>query len=143
MQNNIENALARLPAKTPPADMFEMIRCAVVREKRLRSLKRRAVAFGVGLVTLASFMAAFWNVLWREMAGSSFMAYLQTFLTEHEALTFWKEASMSLLESLPIVNLLAWSLLAFFTLGLISEVLILVKSKPHNHRLHNRHTVLT
>ncbi|MDD5438282.1 MAG: hypothetical protein PHC70_04005 [Patescibacteria group bacterium] len=143
MSINLEQALAKLPAKTPSADMFGMIHCAIAREKKIRSLKRRAAAFGVGLTVLASFMAAFWNVLWQELAGSSFMLYLQTFLTEHDALSFWKEAALSLLESMPIINLLAWSLLVFFALGLISEILVLVKSRPHNHHLQKHHTFLT
>lgn len=123
--------------------MFNMIHCAISREKKMRSLKRRAMAFGTGLVVLASFMAAFWNVLWQEVAGSSFTLYLQAIITEHGMLAYWQEATLSLVESLPIINLLAWSLLAFFALGLISEILVLVKSRPHNHHLPNRHTVLT
>lgn len=123
--------------------MLAMIECGIAREKKLRSLKRRAVAFGIGFVMLASFMAAFWNVLWQEIAGSSFALYLQTVLTNQNVLAVWKEAALSLLESLPTVNLLAWSLLIFFALGLISEILQLINSRPHNHLQNHHHTALT
>ncbi|MFA6099373.1 MAG: hypothetical protein WC750_00665 [Patescibacteria group bacterium] len=140
MSTYLEEAISKLPAQIPPAGMFEMINCAINREKKLRSIKRRAVAFASGLAILSGFMATFWNVLWQEIAQSSFAVYLQTALTDHNVLlTYWKEATMSLLESLPITNLIAWLLMAFFALGLLSMLWQIMKSEPHKHH----HTALT
>lgn len=139
MSIHLEEAISKLPAKAPAANMYEMIRCAINQEKKLRGMKRRALAFASGLAALSVFMAVFWNVLWQEIAQSSFAVYLQTALTDHDVLlTYWKEAALSLIESLPITNLIAWLLMAFFALGLISMLWQIMKFQPHNH-----HTALT
>lgn len=134
MSIHLEEFLSNLPAQAPPAGMYEMIHCAIDQEKKLLSMKRHALAFASGLAALSAFMAIFWNVLWQEIAQSSFAVYLQTALTDHNVLlTYWKEAALSLLESLPVINLIAWLLMAFFALGLLSMLMQIMRSQPHNH----------
>lgn len=135
MPFSIEQLISKLPSRTPPDGMFEMIQCGINHEKNLRSIKRKALAFGSGLITLSIFMAIFWNILWQEIAQSAFAVYLQTVLSDPSLLlAYWREAAMSLLETLPVANLIAWLLMVFFALGLISKLWQITKYQAHNHR---------
>jgi len=138
----IESLLHNLPLKQAPAGLSAKIQSAIQKEVQLRSLRRRAVAFGTGFVTLASFMVVYWNMFLGEISGSSFMAYLKVILSDYDvALVYWKEMALSLLESLPVVNLIALSLLIFFGLSLLSKLLQIRSQKTH--LTHPHHLMLS
>lgn len=132
MFEGIESLLRNLPLKQAPAGLSAKIQSAIQKEVQLRSLRRRAMAFAVGFVALASFMAVYWNMFMGEMSNSSFFAYLKVILSDYDVvLVYWKEMALSLLESLPVVNLIALSLLVFFGLSLLSKLLQIRSQKTH------------
>ncbi len=138
MFERIEAILRNLPPKQVPVGLIAKIQNAIQKEAQLRSLRRRAVAFATSFVVLAGFMVAYWNMFLGEMSNSAFMAYLKVILSDYDvALVYWKEMALSLLESLPVVNLIAVSLLVFFGLSLISKLLQIRSQKTHlNHPHH-------
>jgi hypothetical protein len=135
MPTNIKTLLARQARHEPSAQMLDMIMCDIGQEKALRNLKYKIYSFSLGTMALVGVMGAYWKIFWLELAQSSFMAYLQTALADREVLmVYWKEFLLSLVESLPITNLIVWSLLAFCVIGLVAELTQWIRWQPHNHR---------
>lgn len=120
MQNDIEKLLAALPVTKPPKDLFVRIHDALEYRLNLRVAKRRMVGLVVGLVSLTGGIFVYWNVLMGELAQSSFVSYLRVIVTDSDVVAkHWQEMGMSLLESLPMANIMVWLSMAFLLCGLL------------------------
>ncbi len=123
MQNDIERLLKTLSLAQPPKDMFERIVSAKRDRARLKWVKIQAASFGAGAMTLAAAMSIYWNMFLDELVKSSFLDYAQVVLTDYDmALLHWKSVLYGLAETLPLANLMAWSLMAFLLCGLANAV---------------------
>lgn len=119
MQNDIARLLRALPAAIPPQDMTIRIQVAILEQARLQGVKLRLSAFASGFVALLATVVSFWSVFMVELSSSSFTSYLRLIWTDTDAaLANWQDVSLSLLESLPVANLMVWLLLAFFACGM-------------------------
>jgi len=136
MPTNLEQLLRGLPARTCPAGLLEKIQQAINQKLLLKSLWRKVAAYTAGFLTLSGTLIVFRSYFWTEIAHSSFSVYLQVILSDYDkVLVYWKEMSLSLLESLPIVNVMAWSLLLFFGIGLLTK-LFQIWSQSFNYHKH-------
>ena len=135
MNTGIEQWLSALPAKSPPACLEQDIMSAIQARQVNVRVKRQAWAFGTGLMTVVAGLSIYWNMFMAELAQSAFTTYLRVLVTDYDlAMLNWRESILALLESLPVVNLIAWSLLAFFAVGLVSR-LIRMRATPVHHHL--------
>jgi hypothetical protein len=120
MQKDVEGLIRALPPAVPPADMSVRIRSAIQEQARLQGARLRLSALASGFVAALATVVSFWSVLMVELAHSSFMSYASLVWTDSDAaLANWKDVALSLLESLPVANIMAWLLLAFFVSGLV------------------------
>lgn len=138
MAESLEKALAKIPAKLPPPGMYGRIRSAIDAEIQLRILRRKALGFAVGFFGLSAVIASFWNILGQELAQSAFLEYLKVLWMDRDIVAAnWGSIGSSLLESLPVVNLIVWLLFSFFSIGLVwMLVQTWGKTHPHNGSHH-------
>lgn len=122
MTNALEQALKRLPAKPVPTGLFAGIQLAIQQEERwMRSLRRWVFLFSAGLSSLVLFVSVAGQSLVVELSQSAFFTYLQLIWSDTDVLyTHGQDIAFSLLESLPVVNLIIGLLGLFFVLGLLS-----------------------
>ncbi len=133
MADSLESALRKIPARTPPSGLFERIRTSIDSEVQLRALRRRVWGFAVGLLGIVAVIFGFWNLLAQELAQSSFMEYLRIFWSDRDmVMANWNDAASSLLESLPVANLIIWLILSFFIIGFVWKALE-TWGKSHSH----------
>ncbi|MBI5654569.1 hypothetical protein HZC53_02890 [Candidatus Uhrbacteria bacterium] len=143
MAESLEKALAKIPAKLPPPGMYGRIRSGIDAEIQLRSLRRKAFGFASGFVVLTAVVAVFWSVLAQELAQSAFFDYLKVLWMDRDVVAAnWSSIGSSLLESLPVVNLMVWLLFSFFGIGLV-WILVQTWSKTHPHNGSNHLAIYT
>jgi hypothetical protein len=134
MSATLLDLLRSLPETLPPAHLLSRIDDAIQEARWVRRMRQWTAAFAVGLVSLFGAILVYWHALFAEISDSSFLSYARTILSEQDVLfSYGKEMLMSLFESLPIINILVWSLLAFFVFGFVSFFVRLVSHPSVSH----------
>lgn len=111
-----------------PRDLLSGVLARIAHARR-RAARLRLAALGTGLLTiLLAFIPAF-SYAMHEFAASGFVTYLSLFFTDtHVALSYWRELSFTLFESLPSLALLMLA-------SLITAFGWSVKRTVHNARV--------
>ncbi|MFA6050040.1 MAG: hypothetical protein WC761_02480 [Candidatus Paceibacterota bacterium] len=104
-EKTIETLIAQVEVQNPPEAL-----CGIILQ-RLHLLERRALRIRlfllstVSILSLTGVIASFFS-LGRAIARSGFSEYMYLVLSDYTILTtYWKEISLSLLETLPVLSL--------------------------------------
>ncbi len=115
MEEKYKKLLGSINFIEPPKGLGTRILERVNAEKE-RLMRIRTWVFGSG--TVASFGLSLWAVIYliKSAQESGFVQYLSLIFSENGVmLTYWRELSLSLVESLPIVSLIIFlSAIGFF-----------------------------
>ncbi|MCX6743001.1 MAG: hypothetical protein NT116_02075 [Candidatus Parcubacteria bacterium] len=125
MDKNYQKLLSYYQAPEPPNNLLGKIMQRIGEEKRLLTLKRRLFLFSAGLIgAITLFIPALKGVI-SGFSESGFIQYFSLLFSDAEiVLAYWQNYTLSLLETLPVVNLI----LLLATIFAILELLkLLVK----------------
>jgi hypothetical protein len=88
-------------------ELFNKIMHRIHKEQRLRIIRRRIAIFSVIFVaSLTAFIPAF-HALQKSITESGFMQFLSLLFSDFEiVVAYWQNFALSLLESLPVLNLI-------------------------------------
>jgi len=106
----------------PPAGLFDRIIAAIKREQELRHSKRLLIGFL--LLLILSFIATplSWTMFVNQAKTSGILYFISLAVNNFSGfLTYWKDFSLAILESLPITGIIAFVIsigMALFTLRL-------------------------
>jgi len=116
MQKNLREAFLKSNLLPEASLAFDVWRSVVLQEKRAARFKLWAFSF-IGLVSFAGLLPIF-KTLSSDLSRSGFYEYFSLIFSDSgSVIHFWKEFSLSLLESLPVISAIL-SLILIFTLFL-------------------------
>lgn len=109
--NRIKNygkLFAHIKPPDPSEDLFDKIMFRIHREERLVIVKRKIALFSMGLIGSGiGFVPAF-NMVWNGFSESGFFKFLSLIGSDTGiVMAYWQSFAMFLLESLPVVGLIA------------------------------------
>ncbi len=122
MRQDFEKVFTYLKPAEPPAGLFDRIILAIKREQELRHTKR--LLFGFLSILVVSFIATplSWAILVNQIEGSGVSYFISAALSDFGTfLTLWQDFGLAILESLPIMGMVALAIsigMALFTLRL-------------------------
>ena len=105
-----------------PAGLFDRIIAAIKKEQESRHSRR--LLFGFLFLLIFSFIATplSWSMLVNQVKTSGILYFISTAVGDFGIfLTYWKEFALAILESLPVMGIIAFSIsigMALFTLRL-------------------------
>jgi hypothetical protein len=114
MSNNYKKLFNNLKQIEPPPALFNQIILAIKREQEFQKTKR--LLFGFLFLFVVSLVATplSWRMLVSQAKNSGILYFISTAVYDFETfLNFWKDFSLAILESLPIVEII------FFATNLI------------------------
>jgi len=131
MQNNPQNQ-RNLTEFEIPAGLFEKVMRRIELEKKAQILRRYFIFTSVSFVAALILIFPAWRAFRSNIAQTGFNQYISLlFLDSKTVLANWQDYSLTLLESLPIINailLLAAIFAILFTLKLIAKFGISLKA---------------
>ncbi len=140
MRKDNKKIFTHFKPAAPDAGLFDRIIFAIRQEQELQNKKRLLfVFFGLLLVSLAA--APFsWTILAKQMESSGMIYFISAAVNDFGAfLALWQSFGLAILESLPIVGLIAFVInmaLALFTLRLFlrkKQFLLKYLTQNFNH----------
>jgi hypothetical protein len=114
MEKDNKKFFNRFQNLEPPPELFDRIILAIKREQELKKTKR--LLFGFLFLFVVSLVATplSWRMLVSQAKNSGILYFISTAVYDFRIfLNFWKEFSLAILESLPIVEII------FFATNLI------------------------
>ncbi len=106
MENNGDTSCC-IPKEIPTDLLGKVIKRIDVEKKFLRVRKLFAFVC-IGFIGLAALTVPVAQLLWREVVGSGFMEYIRLALVDFKSITTdWQDFGFSLLETAPILNVVA------------------------------------
>lgn len=122
MDKDLEKIFWDFKLIEPRAGLFDKIILAIKREQELRQTKR--LLFGFLFLLVISFIAAplSWTMLLNQIKSSGISYLVSTAVSDFRTfLTIWQDFSLAILESLPITEIITFSIsfgICLFTLRL-------------------------
>lgn len=122
MRQDFEKLFSHLKPAEPSAGLFDRIILAIKREQELRHTKR--LLFSFLFLLIASFIATplSWAILVNQVESSGISYFISaTFSDFGIFLVLWQDFSLAILESLPLIGIVAFTIsigMALFTLRL-------------------------
>jgi hypothetical protein len=122
MRQDFEKLFSHLKPAEPPAGLFDRIILAIKREQELQHTKR--LLFGFLFLLVVSLIATpfSWTMLVSQVKSSGILYFISTAVSDFGTfLTLWKDFGLAILESLPIIGIVAFIIsigMALFTLRL-------------------------
>jgi len=137
MRKDYEKLFTHLKPIEPPAGLFDRIILAIKREQELQHTKR--LLFGFLALLVISFGAApfSWTLLANQVESSGIFYFITTAISDFGTfLAFWQNFSLAILESLPVIGIVVFTInmaLTLFTLRLfLYKKQFLLKYLTHN-----------
>jgi hypothetical protein len=126
----------RLP--NPSADLFVKIMNRIDVERRRISIRRRFTIFSVGLIGSLIALTPVFKMMQKGFVESGFTKFFSLIFSDSAAiLSYWHEFILILLESLPVVSILAFLAIILVFLGslkfVIQDAKIIFKHKLVNN----------
>jgi len=108
MRKDYEKLFSHLKSPEPPDGLFEKIMLRLHKERQLLTLKRRLTIFSVGLIGSAvAFIPAF-KMVQAGFIESGFMDFFSLLFSDTGiVMAYWQNFALSLLETLPVLSLMA------------------------------------
>jgi len=122
MRKDYEELFTHIKPKEPPAGLFDRIVLAIKREQELQHTRR--LLFGFLFLLVASFIATpfSWSILINQIESSGISYFISTALSDFGTfIALWQDFSLAILESLPIMGIVAFAIslgMTLFTLRL-------------------------
>ncbi len=122
MRQDLEKLFSHLEPAEPPAGLFDRIILAIKREQESQHTKR--LLFGFLFLLVVSLIATplSWIMLVNQIESSGISYFISTALSDLGTFfAIWQDFSLAILESLPIVGMIAFTIsigMALFTLRL-------------------------
>ncbi|MGC8851712.1 MAG: hypothetical protein ACP5PR_01245 [Minisyncoccia bacterium] len=122
MHKDYEELFTHIKPKEPPAGLFDRIILAIKREQELQHTRK--LLFGFLFLLVASFIATpfSWAMLQNQVENSGILYFVSTALSDFDIfLTLWQDFGLAILESLPIMGIVAFTIsigMTLFTLRL-------------------------
>jgi hypothetical protein len=142
MRKAYEKLFTHLKSLEPPAGLFDRIILAIKREQELQRTKR--LLFGFLFLLVVSFIATpiSWKILVSQVENSGILYFISTAVSDFGTfLTLWQDFGLAILESLPITEIIIFSIslgICLFTLRLfLYRKKLLVQHLFNNFRLLN------
>lgn len=109
IRKDYEKLFSRLKSPEPPEEIFDKIMHRIHRQERFLALRRRIIVFSLGLVgSLAAFIPAF-SLMQQSLAESGFTQFSSLIFSDFGiVLTYWQNFALTLLESLPVLSIVAF-----------------------------------
>lgn len=112
-----EKLFERLEPPQPPVDLFDRIICAIEQEREFQKKKRLFFCFFSLLIISFISMPFSLKLFFEEIKSSGIHYFIFTALSDFNVfLLLWKEFSLAILESLPIVPIVVFTLNIAFLL---------------------------
>lgn len=109
MRNDYEQLFTHLPPPEPPDGLLVKIMRQIYREQRLMIVKRRLTLLAVVLVGSAVALVPAFRLMKTNLAESGFTQFVSLAFSDSAAiLAYWKSFAWALLESLPIMGVVAF-----------------------------------
>ena len=122
MRENFEKLFSHFEAPEPPAGLFEKIILAIKREQELRRTRRLLFSLLFLLVVSLILTPFSWIMLVSQVKSSGILYFISAAVSDFGGfLTLWQDFGLAILESLPIIGIVAFTIsigMAFFTLRL-------------------------
>lgn len=122
VRKDCEKLFSHLELVEPPAGLFDKIILAIKREQELKQTKKLLFGFLFLFVASLIMIPLSWTLLIYQLEISGISYFISTALSDFGTfLTLWREFSLAILESLPIVSILVFVIsvgIALFTLRL-------------------------
>lgn len=98
----------------PPPELFEKIVSRIQKEKRLASARQKIFIFSAGLFwSLVAFIPSY-QIVRAELMQSGFFQFFSLIFSDLSVVVvYWQSFAFTLMESLPIMSLLAFFLVLF------------------------------
>ncbi len=133
MSTKLSEFVAAVPAQEPPAGLFERILLKIQDIKAMRRLRNRLCLFAAGLVATSALVVVGMNILNQELGASAFGHYFSLIFTDTDIVfAYWQDTLFDLLESIPVLNIMAALAVSFFCLGLI-RLAAMYRDATHRH----------
>ena len=122
MRKDYEELFTHIKPKEPPAGLFDRIILAIKREQELQRTKRLLFSFLFLLVVSLIATPFSWTMLSSQVKSSGILYFISTAVSDFGTfLTLWQNFGLAILESLPIMGIIAFTIsigMAIFTLRL-------------------------
>ena len=120
MTQNWDKLFSHYQAPNPSYDLLGKIMTRISEERRLLILKRRLVVFLAGLLgSIILFIPALKGLI-SGFSQSGFFQYFSLLFSDAEIITtYWQNYALSLLETLPVMNLILFLAIIFAILELL------------------------
>jgi len=98
----------------PPIGLFEKIINRIQREKRLFTIRQRIFIFSAGLLgSLTAFLPVY-QIVKAEFIQSGFFQFFSLIFSDFSVvIVYWQSFTLTLIESLPVMSLLAFLVVLF------------------------------
>jgi len=118
MRKDYEKLFTYLDSPEPSADLFEKVISRLGKERKLIILKRRLAIFSLGFAGSAMAFIPALKMVRASFAESEFMYFFSLLFSDAKIVaTYWQNFTLSLLERLPVVNIIIFFTVIFFFLG--------------------------
>jgi len=118
MDKDFETLFSRLKPPEPPDDLLPKILNRIQREKRLITIKRRIAIFSLGVLGSAVAFAPAFSALQAGISQSGFADFFSLIFSDFGTIiNLWDKFALSLLESLPVLNITLLFTIIFTFLG--------------------------
>jgi hypothetical protein len=122
MRKDYERLFTNLKPVEPPAGLFDRIILAIKREQELQHTKRLLIGFLFLLVVSLIATPFSWTLLVSQVENSGILYFVSTAVSDFGTfLTLRKDFGLAILESLPIIGIIAFTIsvgMTLFTLRL-------------------------
>jgi len=126
MKKDYKNLFSRFQSLEPPPGLFDRIILAIKREKESQEMKRLLFGFSLLLIVSSIVIPPSWMLLVKQIEDSGISYFISTAISDLSIfLTFWQEFSLAILESLPTVEIIIFSIslgISLFTLRLFLHI---------------------
>lgn len=133
MPMDYKNSLISQELPEPPKGLFNKIMARIQEERRLLTIKRQLAIFSLGVAGSAiAFIPAF-KMLQTGLYESGFLQFFSLIFSDFgTVISYWQNFVMSLLETLPIINLAILLTIIFVFMGslkfLVKDIKIIFTS---------------
>ena len=122
MRQDFEKLFSHLKPAEPPAGLFDRIILAIKREQELQHTKRLLFSFLFLLVASLIATPLSWTILVNQVENSGIIYFVFAAVSDFGIfLTLWQDFGLAILESLPIMGIVVFTIsigVALFTLRL-------------------------
>lgn len=132
MNNNLEKLFANLKSPEPPEKLFPNIISLIHKEQKLSVIRTRFVIFSITFIGSIIALLPVIQTLKTSLSESGFMNFSSLILSDLEVvINNWQDYSITLLESLPVINIVILLIVLFVLLKSIQYMALNFKKFLH------------